>query len=398
MRRRRFLELGAASGALLLAQKDASAVTPNPPASPVPPLRGLAQDVEEKTAAELQDMMKSRRATAREIAEAYLERIGALDRDGPPPQLGHRAEPRRPGHRRPPRRRAGRGQGRGARSTASRSWSRTTSTPATACRRRPAPSPWSGEPAGTGLVRGRPPARGRGGAPGQGQPQRVGQLPLDPLHQRAGAAAAASATIPTRSTATPAAPARARARRCRRTWRPWPSAPRPTARWSAPPRPTGSWASSRPLGLVSRAGIVPIAHSQDTAGPMARTVADAAVLLDAMAGVDPRDEATAAARGSVAADYTRLPGRRTALRGARIGVARNALRIQPAADARLSRRRSGDAGRRRRPRGPGRRCPTRTSIGDREWDGPPLRVQGRPRTPTWPSSAAGAPGAHPGRR
>ena len=46
------------------------------------------------------------------------------------------------------------------------------------------------------------------------------------------------------------------------------------------------------LGLVSRAGIIPIAHSQDTAGPMARTVADAALLLAALAGPDPRDPAT----------------------------------------------------------------------------------------------------------
>jgi amidase len=55
------------------------------------------------------------------------------------------------------------------------------------------------------------------------------------------------------------------------------------------------------VGLVSRTGIVPISHSQDTAGPMARTVADAASLLTAMAGADPRDPATAAAR--VASDY-----------------------------------------------------------------------------------------------
>src|ERR1043166_706000 len=50
------------------------------------------------------------------------------------------------------------------------------------------------------------------------------------------------------------------------------------------------------LGRISRTGIVPIAHSQDTAGPMARTVADAAVLLAAMSGPDPRDPATAARR------------------------------------------------------------------------------------------------------
>jgi amidase len=76
------------------------------------------------------------------------------------------------------------------------------------------------------------------------------------------------------------------------------------------------------LGLVSRAGIIPIAHSQDTAGPMARTVRDAAVLLSALAGADPRDPATADAR--VAPDYTRALDA-NGLRGARLGVARQFL-------------------------------------------------------------------------
>jgi amidase len=75
------------------------------------------------------------------------------------------------------------------------------------------------------------------------------------------------------------------------------------------------------LGLVSRSGIVPIAHSQDTAGPMARTVADAALLLGVMAGVDARDAATAAARASVAVDYTSFLDPK-GLSGAHIGVAR----------------------------------------------------------------------------
>jgi amidase len=76
------------------------------------------------------------------------------------------------------------------------------------------------------------------------------------------------------------------------------------------------------LGLVSRAGIVPIAHSQDTAGPMARTVADAAALLAALTGEDPRDPSTAASHGRAAADYARFLDR-DGLRGARIGVARS---------------------------------------------------------------------------
>ena len=76
------------------------------------------------------------------------------------------------------------------------------------------------------------------------------------------------------------------------------------------------------LGLISRAGIVPIAHSQDTAGPVARTVWDAAILLGALAGVDPRDESTRASEGMAHGDYTRLLDP-NGLRGARIGVARN---------------------------------------------------------------------------
>jgi amidase len=74
------------------------------------------------------------------------------------------------------------------------------------------------------------------------------------------------------------------------------------------------------LGLVSRSGIIPIAHSQDTAGPMCRTVADAAVVLSAIAGVDPRDSATKSARGRVAPLHEGLDA--GALKGARIGVGR----------------------------------------------------------------------------
>jgi len=75
------------------------------------------------------------------------------------------------------------------------------------------------------------------------------------------------------------------------------------------------------VGLVSRAGIIPIAHSQDTAGPMTRTVRDAAVLLSAIIGVDPRDEATNASRGKSVADYTQFLDK-DGLRGMRLGVAR----------------------------------------------------------------------------
>jgi amidase len=75
------------------------------------------------------------------------------------------------------------------------------------------------------------------------------------------------------------------------------------------------------VGLVSRRGIIPIAHSQDTAGPMARTVRDAAVLLSVLAGEDPADAATQSCRDKVPADYTVFLDAH-GLAGARIGVAR----------------------------------------------------------------------------
>jgi len=85
------------------------------------------------------------------------------------------------------------------------------------------------------------------------------------------------------------------------------------------------------LGLVSRSGIVPIAHSQDTAGPMTRTVTDAAILLGCMAGTDADDPATAAASGKMAPDYTKFLDP-AALRGARLGVARKYFGTLPAVD------------------------------------------------------------------
>jgi amidase len=75
------------------------------------------------------------------------------------------------------------------------------------------------------------------------------------------------------------------------------------------------------LGLTSRAGVIPIAHSQDTVGPFGRTVADAAALLAAIAGPDPRDPATADSAGKINANID-LYLDPDALRGARIGIPR----------------------------------------------------------------------------
>ncbi len=86
------------------------------------------------------------------------------------------------------------------------------------------------------------------------------------------------------------------------------------------------------LGLVSRSGIVPIAHSQDTAGPMTRTVADAAAILAAVDGSDREDAATADAAGHAARDYAAALDA-NGLQGARIGIVRDKLfGYSPAAD------------------------------------------------------------------
>ncbi len=76
------------------------------------------------------------------------------------------------------------------------------------------------------------------------------------------------------------------------------------------------------LGLVSRSGIIPIAHSQDTAGPMARSVADAAILLGALSGPDERDAATRSSAKRGLTDYTPFLDP-NGLKGMRIGVARS---------------------------------------------------------------------------
>ena len=95
------------------------------------------------------------------------------------------------------------------------------------------------------------------------------------------------------------------------------------------------------VGLVSRSGIIPISHSQDTAGPMARRVRDVAILLGAMAGADPQDPATADGRGKLSPDsaspnyafpdYTRFLDP-AGLKGARLGVVRKYFGFNDAVD------------------------------------------------------------------
>ncbi len=86
------------------------------------------------------------------------------------------------------------------------------------------------------------------------------------------------------------------------------------------------------VGLVSRTGIIPISHSQDTAGPMTRTVADAAALLGALVSIDPADKATSGNQERSTLDYTTFLDP-SGLSGARIGVARQYFGFHPGVDA-----------------------------------------------------------------
>jgi len=86
------------------------------------------------------------------------------------------------------------------------------------------------------------------------------------------------------------------------------------------------------VGLVGRSGIIPISHTQDTAGPMTRNVADAATLLGALTGIDPRDAATGPSQGRSHSDYRQFLDP-DGLRGARLGVARNFFGFHERVDA-----------------------------------------------------------------
>jgi amidase len=89
------------------------------------------------------------------------------------------------------------------------------------------------------------------------------------------------------------------------------------------------------VGLVSRTGIIPISISQDTAGPMARSVSDVALMLNGMAAVDAADPSGPAAEGKIAADYTTFL-KADALKGKRFGVVRQAMGYHPDVDASIT--------------------------------------------------------------
>ena len=224
--------------------------------------------------AELQKRMTSGQESARSITEKYLARIAALDKQGPSlhavietnPEASQIAERSTP-------------NGRPARCAARCTGSR----PAQGQHRHRGSDDDDGglarprriDPVAR-LIRRHAAARGGRDPARQDEPERVGQLPLHAFDQRLERPRRTRRGIPTRSTAIPRDPARDRARPLRPTMPRSRSAPRPTARSCRRRNNCGLVGIKPTLGLVSRTGIIPIAHSQDTAGPMARTVADAA--------------------------------------------------------------------------------------------------------------------------
>ena len=267
--------------------------------------------LDELTIDELQKRMRDGAETAHSLAQQYLARIDAIDQRGPainsvielnPDALAIAAqldaERKRRQAARPAARHSGADQGQ-------HRYGRPDAHHRRIARARR-------QHRGARFVRRRAAARGRRGDPRQDESQRVGELSFDAIRRAAGADVADRRAIRTRSIATPSGSSSGPARR-----------PPPNCCAVAigtetdgsvtSPAAAAALVGIKPtVGLISRRGIIPIAHSQDTAGPMARTVRDAAILLGALTGVDPRDPATRASAGH---SLRRLHARRSTRTG-----------------------------------------------------------------------------------
>src|SRR5579884_2082882 len=373
MDRRSFLERATAAGALAALRPARAPAPPAPPAPPVPPVPPF--ELEEATIAELRAGMEAGKYSARGLAAAYLERIAALDRPGPnrpglravlevnPDALAQAAAldaerkakgPRGPLHGIPVLVKD---------NIATRDRMETTAGSLALVGAKPPRDAFVVERlrAAGAVILGKANlsewANFRSTHSSSGWSGRGGQcrnpyaLDRTPSGSSSGSAVAVAANLCAAAVGTE------------------------TDGSIVSPATCCSIVGIKPtLGLVSRAGIIPIAHSQDTAGPMARTVADAAALLGVLAGVDPADDATAGGAGGTRLHELPRP-RRPARRPPR-GLPLAFHGVQP----RHGRPVRGGVGRapaaRRRARGPGRhrhRRPVRRLGAHRAV----VRVQGR---------------------
>jgi amidase len=314
--RRAFLRRGAVLGAVAAAARTATARTPRPERPPAP--GASAFELEEATLATLQERMKSGALTSRRLTEAYLGRIDALDRRGPTlrsvietnPEALAQAEaldaerkakgPRGPLHGIPILVKDNVDTADKMMTTAG-SLALEGSIPAQDAfvvkKLREAGVVLLGKANLSEWANFRSTRSTSGWSARGGLCKNPYVLDRNPCGSSSGSGAAVSANLCAIAVGTE------------------------TDGSIVCPSTTNGIVGIKPtVGLVSRAGIIPISHTQDTAGPMARTVADAALLLAALVGRDPRDPATA--DSPAAPDYARSLDAQ-GLRGARIGVARN---------------------------------------------------------------------------
>ena len=310
MNRRTFLQTSFLAGGATLARPQSQSPAP----APVKPF-----DLEEATVAELQAAMKSGRQTARSIAEKYLERIGEIDKRGPAinsvielnPDARQIAEaldkerrekgPRGPLHGIPVLIKDNIDTADRMMTTAGSlalSGSIAPRDSFVAQRLREAGAVILGKTNLSEWANLRSSHSTSGWSGRGGQTRNPYALDRNPCGSSSGSGAAAAANLCALAVGTET-----------------------DGSVTCPSSINGLVGIKPTLGLISRSGIIPIAHSQDTAGPMARTVTDAAILLGALAGVDANDAITSESRGKAQTDYTRFLDPK-GLHGARIGVAR----------------------------------------------------------------------------
>jgi amidase len=329
--RRSLFAYGAAGGALAAATAAGRAMTSAPPESPAAPPPDIPSfELEEATVADLQRRMESGQESARSITERYIARIGAMDRKGPGLHCVLEVNPDAVAAAQSldTERKAGKVRGpmhgipvllKDNVATADRMATTAGSLalegavpPADAFlvkRLRDAGAVLLGKTNLSEWANFRSTHSSSGWSGRGGQCRNPYALDRNPSGSSSGSGAAAAANLCAVAVGTET-----------------------DGSIVSPSNNCGLVGLKPTVGLVSRAGIIPISHSQDTAGPMARTVADAAALLSAIAGQDPADSATLEGAGKAAPDYRKFLDPK-GLKGMRLGIPRKGFYGQsPAAD------------------------------------------------------------------